>query len=141
MHLTLTRTKTCAGALATVLLLAVAELAADTAVYRCENAAGGIEFSQRPCAEGGEQIIIEDRLTGWTPPAGDNRQPAEQSPKPQKGAKTVRTATNRETTCWNKRNQLEQVNRKLRRGYTPAKGVELRHKRRMYEDYLSEFCR
>jgi hypothetical protein len=141
MHLTLSRTKTCAGALAIVLLLAAAELAADTAVYRCVNAAGGIELSQRLCAEGGEEILIEDRLTGWTPPAGDNRQPVEQSPKPRKGATSVRPATKSETTCWNKRHQLEQVNRKLRRGYTPAKGVELRHKRRMYEDYFSEFCR
>lgn len=141
MRLTSPRTKTHAAALAAVLLLAAAELAADTRVYRCENAAGGIEFSQSPCAGTGEPITLEDRMTGWTPPAGDTLKQTEQGARPKTSAKTARPATKSETACWNKRQQLEQVNRKLRLGYTPAKGVELRHKRRVYEDYLSELCR
>lgn len=141
MHLTSPRTTPYAGALAAVLLLAAAELAADTRVYRCENAAGGVEFRQSPCAGTGEPITIEDRMTGWTPSAGVTHKQTQQSARPKPSTKTARTVTKSETSCWNKRQQLEQVNRKLRLGYTPAKGVELRHKRRVYEDYLTEFCR
>lgn len=141
MPLTLTRTKSLAGPVAAVLLVAAAELPAGTSVYRCENAAGGIEFSQRPCVGTGEEVIIEDRLTGWTPPAGSPATRVEQAPKRKTGAAPVRAAAKSETACWNKRHQLEQVNRKLRRGYRPSQGVELRHKRRVYEDYLSELCR
>jgi len=128
------------AALAGMLLLATAELAAATSVYRCETATGGIEFSQHRCAERGEAITIEDRMTGWVPLAAVPVTEAEASPKRKTGATRVRTAAKSETACWNKRHQLEQVNRKLRRGYTPSKGVELRHKRRGYEDYLSTFC-
>lgn len=128
-----------AAALAALLSLAIAELRAETRVYRCVTAEGGIEFSQRPCAGRGEAITIEDRMTGWTPALAV--EPSAAPPKPKASAASPRPATKGETTCWNKRQQLEQVNRKLRQGYTPAKGVELRHKRRTYEEYLSRFCR
>ncbi|MCU0833818.1 MAG: hypothetical protein MUC77_05175 [Chromatiaceae bacterium] len=141
MQLTPIRIRTCACALAAVLLVANVELAADTRVYRCENAAGGIEFSQWPCAEAGEAISIEDRLTGWTPTAGPPATRVEQAPRRKAGVTRVRSAAKSEAACWNKRQQLEQVNRKLRLGYSPSQGVELRHKRRGYEDYLSELCR
>jgi hypothetical protein len=42
--------------------------------------------------------------------------------------------------CWKKQRQLDEVNRRLRAGYTPVQGERLRQRRRDYEAYLRRFC-
>ncbi len=39
-----------------------------------------------------------------------------------------------------KQRQLDEVNRRLRAGYTPVQGERLRQRRRDYEAYLRRFC-
>lgn len=118
---------------------------ADTSVFRCTSADGSIEFRQHPCPGAGDEIIIEDRAIGWTPPAGgttaDQDKKAPRQRKPASAEAGAAAARKRDDQCWNKRRQLEEVNWKLRRGYAPAKGVDLRRKRRSYEDYIDRFCR
>jgi hypothetical protein len=47
----------------------------------------------------------------------------------------------RDEKCFKKRQQLEDINWQLRRGYKPSKGDRLRHRRRAYEEYLRRYCR
>lgn len=133
-------------AVALALLLATAASPkADTTVYRCTGPDGIIEFRQHPCPGAGDEIVVEDRAVGWTPPAGGTTRDQDQEPprqrKPASGDAGAAAARKRDDQCWNKRRQLDEVNWKLRRGYAPAKGVDLRRKRRSYEDYIDRFCR
>lgn len=134
--------------LATLGLSLAADGAAQTRVYRCTMPNGEIEFSQRPCAAGAseQELDVEDRRTGWTPP-----QPtAEPAAKPKRksgsgkkpGSPSRKSAeARREERCWKKRQLLDEVTWKLRRGYKAGKGVALRRKRRSYEDYIDRFCK
>ena len=135
-------------ALASLILVPGANVFAQTQVYRCIAPDGGIEFSQSPCTDGAEEreVRIEDRKTGWDP----SRLKVERIPKVQaKSSARKRKAdkedqaalTRREEKCWKKRQQLEKVNWKLRRGYKPATGVKLRRQRQDYEAYIRQFCK
>lgn len=42
--------------------------------------------------------------------------------------------------CRKKRQQVEDINARLRRGYRPAQGERLRRKRRALEDDLRHYC-
>lgn len=108
-------------------------------LYRCE-ANGVPEFRQTPCLDGRErrQQVIE-ASGGMTP-----SEPAVRLKRaPQKTTRTSRRSaeTSNKKGCWNKRQQLEQVERKLRRGYKASEYQRLHDRQREYEDYLRQFCR
>lgn len=143
------RTRTGAtGLLAAFLIIGTAPQAAETRVYRCTSPDGGIELRQRPCPEGteGDEILIEDRRTGWNPSTteegekpkgtGGPGKPKRKSKKRNESAAKAR----HDEQCWKKRQLLKEVNWKLRRGYKPGKDVALRRKRETYEDYIRAFC-
>jgi hypothetical protein len=120
---------------------------AETSVYRCSTPDGKVEFRQTACGDGSEEreITVEDEKTGWKPQAARiEKKPkrAEKSGTRKRKADRTRQASQarQEETCWKKRQALEEVNWKLRRGYKPAAGVKLRHKRRVHEEYLRRFC-
>jgi hypothetical protein len=117
--------------------------AGQTRVYRCITASGQPEFRQTPCSAGSEEqeLTIEDRRTGWTPPRETHEPPAPARKRPARSADDGGTQTRREEQCWKKHQQLDEVNWRLRRGYKPAQGDLLRHRRRSYEDYIDHYCR
>jgi hypothetical protein len=143
-----------AGARAAIVALVLAAMppapgAAQTQVYRCQGPNGAAEFRQEPCAaeNQGETLIIEDLPTGWTltpTNQGDKEDPAPPVPKKKKasqrrsGAATARERTERE--CGKKRQQVEDIDRRLRLGTSGRQGTELRHKRHGLEDFLFENC-
>jgi hypothetical protein len=124
-------------------------IAADTSVFRCDRDDGAIEFSQFPCADGTSErkITIQDRKTGWVPSITRSRptksKPGKARNRERKAAGPDPSAARmrREERCWDKRQRLEGVNRKLRRGYKVGQGVKLRDRRRSYEAYIRKFCR
>jgi hypothetical protein len=130
------------------LLAAGTAAAAETRVNRCVGPDGAVEFRQGACPAAGEEIVIEDWRTGWVPPA--RAEPDERSGEAPSPASPARAPTaagseaaerRRKEQCWNRERQLDEVSAKLRRGYAPARGDDLRRKRRSLEDYLRQFCR
>lgn len=108
-------------------------------VYRCVGASGEIGFQQVPCRVGKEQVLhIEDVKVGWDAPVIQIE--PRRKPKPVKRPAGKKRKTS-DKACFNKRQRLESVNRKLRRGYKAGQGADLRHRRRQYEAYLSRYCR
>lgn len=116
---------------------------AATEVYRCTSTSGAIEFRQQPCAgtDQAELLHIEEQATGWTPPPGVAAPAGAPPRRPTGPAGLERPAAGESDRCWRRRRQLEDVNRRLRRGYTAVQGQRLRDRRRDYEDYLWRFCR
>lgn len=130
-------------------LLPAASLTADTDVYRCTTADDAIEFSQRPCANGEreQKVTVEDRKTGWVPStirsAGKTRAAGKPLSRKRRtgGGETATARARRDERCWKKRQLLEEVNWKLRRGYKAGQGTKLRRRRESHEDYIRKFCR
>jgi len=129
-----------------LLLLLLADTAADTNLYRCVASDGKVEFRQTFCAENTEEreVRVEDRKTGWEPAKTGVEKKARGSATPNKRKRKAKNddadRSRQKEQCWEKRQLLETVSWKLRRGYKAGKGVELRHKRRAYEDYVSRYC-
>jgi hypothetical protein len=118
--------------------------AAVTSVHRCVKPNGQIEFRQTQCppSTAEQEVTIQDHRTGWVPPKGVKKPPARRAkPRPTKTRDDSAARRRREERCWKKRQQLKDVNWRMRRGYTSAQGEVLRHKQRAYEDYLRQFCR
>jgi hypothetical protein len=130
------------------LLTTAAAAPAQTTVHRCTGPDGAVEFRQQACPEAGEEIVIEDWRTGWVPPSGgETDERTEDPPRRDEPARRPAATGNeaaerrRQEQCWNRQRQLDEVSAKLRRGYAPARGDDLRRKRRSLEDYLRQFCR
>jgi hypothetical protein len=117
-------------------------------VYRCQGPQGAVEFRQEPCPPGsqGDALTIEDRPTGWTlvPEGQDARR--EPPAKPRKKVASERrpagtSATERQAqACRKKREQVEDIDRRLRMGTSGRQGADLRHRRSKIEDFLYEHC-
>ncbi|WPL13735.1 hypothetical protein Thiosp_03552 [Thiorhodovibrio litoralis] len=122
----------------------------EPSVYRCTATDGSIEFRQFPCHGRDDSLLLEidDRPSGWTPPDPADvfkdepeRKPRSSSAESSSDARKDAAADRRwEEKCLKKQHQIEQVNRKLRAGYTASEGQRLRHKRAEYEDYVKKFC-
>lgn len=135
-----------AAVAAPLLLHLAADLAAETSVYQCTTPGGAVEFRQRPCDQDSDErnLIIKDRKTGWVPssPQNDSKPKArEQSSKRRSSARGGSDKARREEQCWKKRQLLDEVEWKLKRGYKASQSNKLRRKRRVYEDYLRQFCK
>ena len=119
-------------------------------VYRCDGPEGPA-FRDRPCERG---VALDlDSAASDSRPAGPGLRPgerewlrairrreAQQRPRPAPRASAQAARDARARRCWRKRQQLEAVRARLRRGYRPAEGERLRRRRHSYEDYLSRFC-
>ena len=134
--------------LLTLSATALVAVARAAEVYRCVTPAGGVEFRQDPCPKEATstRLEIKDRHTGWIPPQPEESDSSEPEPprRPETDETVDRAAAareRREERCWTKRQQLDEVNWKLRRGYTVTQGERLRRQRSKYEDYLRRYCR
>lgn len=140
----ITRIALCAGALE--LLSAVA--GAET-IYRCESA-GGLVFSDRPCAANAEIHKAGDgRVTLYDAPPISERA----SEPPRKPAKTARSAqksaaahakhlAKHQATCARLNQSLREVQTRLRTGYGVKDGERLKtRQRQLAERRRTEKCR
>lgn len=113
--------------------------AADTTLYRCDNG-GAIEFRQTECRQGDESVtVITDSSKGMTP-----SEPGLRLKKPSENTDTVVRAQKKPEVaerCWEKRMQLERVERRLRGGYKPSQYQRLHERQDAYEAYIRRFCR
>jgi hypothetical protein len=118
-------------------------------VYRCVLPDGGISFQQQACAEGGTRVETGEAQAVWASlRSGEQslydqyrkRDKAKLKHKQQIARSKSKPEIADDRTCWKKRQQLEAVSAKLRRGYKASKGNELRRKRDTYADYLRTFC-
>lgn len=136
--------------LASLLWCLALGLAADESrVYRCIAPDGRVEFRQFPChgRDTSDLLQLDDRPSGWVPPKPSevfDRRPDDKSrarsTASSNASREAAADRRREEKCWNKEHQLEQVNRKLRKGYRAGEGESLRQKRREHQDYLRRFC-
>lgn len=124
------------------LVLPCAGFSDSTKVYRCTGEHGQVEFRQGRCVDGSQQELeIKDVEVGWEAPAAAVE--VEKRPRKTIKRKSVASSGNskkREERCLKTEQKLENINRKLRRGYKAGKGADLRHKRRQHEEYLERFC-
>jgi hypothetical protein len=93
--------------------------------------------------------VVEDHPTGWTPTPAPSASRSSTGQKAKAGTKaghgkgkgSAQSARERqEEICRKKREQVEDLDRRLRLGATARKSTELRHRRRVYEDYLYTHC-
>jgi len=149
------RTRPCHAWAGVSLMALVGSAMADPApdatraqVYRCQGPQGAIEFRQEPCPPGsqGDTLTIEDRPTGWTlvpevegargEPPPKARTKAVPKRRPASGSAKER----REQACHKKRQQVEDIDRRLRIGTSGRQGADLRHRRGRLEDFLYQHC-
>ncbi len=115
-------------------------------LYRCVDAEGRSTFQQAVCQSGKQSsVILTDRRIGWVPPkVVKNEAKVDKKKRPKKRAdsvaKEVREQRKHDQSCWRAEQNLEQTERKLRRGYKVGMGNRLRAQQARYESYLKEFC-
>ena len=129
------------------LQIAAADSPTQTSFYRCVAPDGKIEFRQTSCASDSSQkkVTVEDHKVGWEGPKlkfeHKSRGLTDPPKSKRKKDKKERTGSPTEEQCWKKHQSIEEIDRKLRRGYKPSTGDDLRHKRRVYKDYVRRFCK
>ena len=118
-------------------------------VYRCVQPDGSISFQQQACKNKGTRIETGEAQAVWANlRSGEQslydryrkRDKAKLKHKQQIARSRKKPETADDRSCWKKRQQLESVSAKLRRGYKASKGNELRRRRDSYEGYLRRFC-
>jgi len=132
-----------------LLLLDSSVVLAET-VIRCDLPDGRVSFSDRPCRSGiQEELKLEDQKVGWeaprTPLKIERKSKRERRQQAKREAAALRMArkekARKKKDCWKKKQQIERIQWRLRRGYKAGQGRTMRYKQRELEDYLREFCR
>jgi hypothetical protein len=116
---------------------------ASATLYRCVDAEGNTIFQQTVCNNGKQsEVELTDTRVGWVPPKVVKKEvKAEKKTRPKKRAVSmVKEQRKHDKSCWRAEQNLEQTERKLRRGYKAGAGDRLRAKQERYESYLKEFC-
>ena len=136
------RTMVCAAGLA---LAPIDLVAAAETIYRCESA-GGLVFSDRPCAADAEVHASNgDRVTVYDAPPISKRA-SEPRSKPAKVARSARTSaaadSKRQAACAKLEQSLREVRTKLRTGYGVKEGERLKaRQRQLAERRRTQKCR
>jgi len=134
---------------ATMILLSMLLLAGPAAarIFQCTDDSGGVTYQDVPCSGGSLSVLQPVQAAPSGIRATERRWLRQRA---QQARRKTRAAPQRDTTqpraaqqdrrCWKKEQQLDKVRARLRRGYKPAQGENLRRQRRSYEDYLSRYC-
>ncbi len=118
-------------------------------IYRCQQADGSISYQQQACSGTGEQVETGDAQTAWAGlrPGekalyeGYRRRDRERLARRKAARKVARGKSSADVrVCFAKRQKLDDVNARLRRGYKAGQGEKLRRRRDNYEAYLRRFC-
>ena len=122
---------------------------ADTVkVYRCRGQDGAVEFRQWHCDQGLQaEVRVDTTPSGWVPPRakpaskrGGRGGKSRSASVPKDASRTARIKQSRAKECWRRKQKLEKLEWRLRRGYKAGKGPGLRRQRQEYEDYVRRFC-
>jgi len=132
-----------------LLLMGFSTASAET-VIRCYLPDGRVSFSDRPCQSGiQDELKFEDQKVGWeaprTPLKIDRKSKRERQQQAKRRAAALRVArkekARKEKDCWKKKQKIERIQERLRRGYKAGQGRTMRYKQRELEDYLRAFCK
>jgi len=135
----------CSSLLLTCMLVESAET-----VVRCQLPDGRVSFSDRPCSSGiQDELTFEDQKVGWeaprTPLKLERKSKRERQQQSRRQAAALRAArkekARKHKDCWKKRQKVERIQERLRRGYKAGQGRTLRYKQRELEAYIKEFCK
>ena len=119
-------------------------------VIRCQLPDGQVSFSYLPCSSGvQDELEFEDQKVGWEAPRAplkpEGKSKSERQQQLRRQAAALRAAKKekerKQKDCWNKKQKIERIQERLRRGYKAGQGRTLHYKKRELEDYLREFCR
>lgn len=118
---------------------------ASPRLYRCTDTEGNIEFQQTRCSAGKQDAIeVIDTRVGWVPPRITKKRARPGKRYASNSASSVarqkRDRLKQERSCWKARQNLEQTENRLRRGYKASAGDRLRSRRDRHESYLNKFC-
>lgn len=120
-------------------------------VHRCTGPDGEPMFSQSPCGSAATASVIRVAPSGtagsglrgteleWL--ADRDRQRAKSGMRDARAKPVPADGKVAPNECEKRKVSLDDVNARLRRGYTPAQGERLRHRRRMLENYIAAACR
>jgi hypothetical protein len=119
-------------------------LSAGAQVYRCDDPSGFPRFQQVPCAGDGEPVDLPPPAANWDALRPGERAMLEQRRRPRPAGRPeprqVRDERASERSCWQKRQRLEAVSAKLRRGYRAAEGERLRRRRDALSGFIRRYC-
>jgi len=114
-------------------------------IHQCTSSDGAVSFQDTPCSELEQsklRVIRTDSQPGlraaekaWLKRL--KRRPESKKPSPRRPQKSTKR---QEKSCLKKKQQLEAVRARLRRGYKASQGESLRRKRKNYEAYLFRYC-
>ena len=134
---------------------------ASAAVYKCDDGAGNITYSQSPCAVNAEEMDISDTETS-TPDSGNQpglrpgeiqkleeikqREERRQLRRKQEALQLEHDTETSQKSHYDKKrcnyysDKLDEVKRDLRRGYTRREEAYLRKRKRNYKRYIDIYC-
>jgi hypothetical protein len=121
-------------------------VAAGAQVYRCSDPSGVPRFQSGPCADGGEALQLGEPAARWEPLRPGERRLWEQTRRSEMRRRAPATKPRAgperasQRSCWQKRQRLDAVAAKLRRGYKPAQGERLRRRRDELQGFIARYC-
>lgn len=137
---------TASGRRVALLIFALWAPAASADIYRCDGPDGPL-FRDSPCHGGQQPETVTVQVTEDAGLRPSERQWLKQRAAERRRKRPAKAPATRQRDdkaqarrCLSKRQRLENVRARLRRGYRPSQGDRLRRQRRQYEDYLSRFC-
>ncbi len=136
--------------IAWVALWASLSVGAAETIIRCHLPDGRVNFSDRPCRSGiQDELKFKDQKVGWeaprTPLKLKRKSKRERQKQARKKAAALRRAkkerARKKRDCWKKKEQIDRIQERLRRGYKAGQGRTMRYRQRELEGYLREFCK
>lgn len=133
-------------AIATIFLAAsCSNFAVYAGVYRCVGDDGHISYQQIRCHQNSKPLTINRNQTGWSGLRKGERGLLNTYQKKDAGRKRRKRSENPETTgdnkaCRARREQLDAVKSRLRRGYNIRESANLHQQRRDHQSYLKHYC-
>ncbi len=114
-------------------------------IHQCTNSDGAVSFQDTPCAELEQtklRVIRTESRPGLraSEKAWLSRLKRRSEPKKKSSRRPQKSTKRQEKSCLKKKQQLDAVRARLRRGYKPSQGESLRRKRKNYEAYLFRYC-
>jgi len=128
-----------------IVLLGICCTAESAQIYQCSAGDGAVSYQDTPCgvsAQAAMRVTQSSSQSGLRPAEKAWLKQLRKRPKARKKVPKRSTESSQQQgkTCWKKRQQLDEVRARLRRGYKPAQGEKLRRRRKAYEDYLFRYC-
>ncbi len=114
-------------------------------VYRCIGNDGHVSYQQIRCHQNSKPLTINHNQTGWSGLRDGERVLLDTYQKREAGLKRRKQSETPQTTgdnkaCQDRKEQLDAVQAKLRRGYSIRESANLHQQRREHQSYLKHYC-